>query len=81
MGDVKCDVVKILKESDIRGDKVRLQLVSWNGRTPTLEKRAFWTNEDGEEKPGKSKGLNSDDVQMIIDQGDEILKIMGKKDQ
>lgn len=77
--DIKCDVLTVLNESESRRGITRLQIVSWNGRSPLLEKREFWTDSEGNEKMGKAKGLNLDDLDMIVEQFDAIEKMMDKK--
>lgn len=78
MADIKCEVLKTINEIESRrGGKIRLRIVKWgNSKNTVLEKREFWYNEEGEEKLGRAKGLNSDDLRIIIDNIDEIEKIM-----
>ena len=77
--EITCDVLKVLNESEARGNKVRLQIVSWNKRSPQLEKREYYQKEDEEEKMGKAKGMNLDDLSIIWDKADDIEKIMDQK--
>jgi hypothetical protein len=83
MADKKIDlkVLKMYHEGQSRGNKVRLQVVSWNNRTPVLEKREFWvdatdTGPNPVEKPGKMKGLNIDDLEVIEQNIEEIKKFL-----
>lgn len=77
--DIKCEILTVLNEAETRRGITRLQIVSWNDRSPMLEKREYWTDKEGNEKAGKAKGLNLDDLDMIVDQFDAIEKMMDKK--
>ena len=43
-----------------------------------LEKREYYKNDDGEEKMGKAKGMNLNDLDIIWTQAEEIEKLMDK---
>lgn len=76
--EIRCDVLTVLDEAITRRGKTRIQVVSWNGHSPTLEKREYWEDQDGEEKTGKAKGFNIDDLGIIKDKLDDIEKLMEK---
>ena len=74
-----CEVLLALNEQISRGNMVRLQVVRWNKYAPVLEKREFYTSKDGEEKTGKAKGFNHEDLQLIVDNLDKIQKLLEKE--
>lgn len=76
--EVKCDVLKVLKEMNTRRGKTRLQIVSWGNRSPVLEKREFWYDDADNEKTGKAKGFNAEDFQLIIEQLGEVKKLLAR---
>ena len=73
--EVKFERVKLLSEKKIRGNTVRLQVVKWNDR-PTLEKREYFIGDDNTEKNGKAKGLNLEDLELVLSQADEIKQLL-----
>lgn len=77
--EIKCDVLKIFDEKQTSRGKTRIQIISWNGRSPVIEKRDYWEDEDGNEKTGKLRGINNDDFSILIENQDEIEKLMSKK--
>jgi hypothetical protein len=44
---------------------------------PLLERREKWVTEDGSEKLGKSKGMTASDYWILLENRDEIGRIMG----
>jgi hypothetical protein len=77
--EITCKVLKVIDTAELRsGNKVYLRIVSWNDKSPMLEKRECWTDEDGNEKMGKAKGFTAEDLNKIIENLDEIEKIMNK---
>lgn len=73
---IVCTVLKLLNEVENSRGKARLQIVQWNNSAPSLEKREYYTDENDEEKAGKAKGLNADDLRLIFENREEIEKIM-----
>ena len=78
---IESKVLKVYNEKDSRGGKVRLQVVQWGKYSPTLEKREYYADADGKEKFGKAKGFNSDDFSIILDNADEIEKLLEKSEK
>jgi len=77
---ITCETVSVLNENKIRnGDIIRLQIVRWNNGKPMLEKRKYWFNDDGEERPGKSKGLTAQDFDIILQNSDNIKYVLEAK--
>jgi len=74
-----CEVLLALNEQISRGNMVRLQVVRWNKYAPVLEKREYYNSKDGEEKTGKAKGFNHEDLQLIVDNLDKIQKLLEKE--
>lgn len=74
-----CEVLLLLDEKISRGNTIRLQIVRWNKYAPVLEKREFFKSKDGEEKTGKAKGFNHEDVQLIVDNLEKIQKLLEKE--
>jgi hypothetical protein len=79
--EVTCDVVKVINEdvNPHNGSKTRLQVVCWNKGKPTLEKRPYAINNDGQERSLKSKGLTVEDFDIILQNADEIRTILEVK--
>ena len=76
--EITCEVLKVLDETKVRDNTIRLRVVTWNGKNPQLEKREFWYDDKGDEKMGKAKGLNLSDLNKIVDNFDEIKTLMSK---
>lgn len=76
---ITCDVLLLLDEQISRGNMVRLQVVRWNKYSPVLEKREYYSSNDGEEKTGKAKGFNHEDLQIITDNLEKIQKLLEKE--
>jgi hypothetical protein len=78
--EIKCDVLKVIDTAELHGgNKVQIRIVTWNGKNPMLEKRELWTDEEGNEKMGKAKGFTLEELTKIVENFDEIEKIMEKK--
>jgi hypothetical protein len=41
-----------------------------------LEKREFWINDEEQEMPGKAKGITVDDFEALLQNADEIKKLL-----
>lgn len=74
--EIECKVLKVFNESQSRNNTIRLQVVQWGKYKPVLEKREYYTDPDGNEKTGKAKGLNSEDFSIILDNSEEIEKLL-----
>ena len=75
--EFKEDVLfEISKEDTGEGRYTSLRIVSWNNGTPKIEKRMFWTNEEGQLRPGKLSGLTISDFQLILDNQNDIQKYL-----
>lgn len=77
--EITCEVLKVLNEADVRDNVVRLRVITWNGKNPQIEKREFWYDEAGNEKMGKAKGFNLKDINLILENIEEIKKLMEDK--
>ncbi len=75
--EVTFESLQILSTNTVRGGTVKLQLVRWNNGRPTVEKREWYQDDDGNEKCGKAKGLNLDDLEVIIAQAGSLRAQMG----
>lgn len=77
---IECKVVKVLTTSDAGGGTNQVRIVRWivGGKDTgaLLEKRNFFSTKDGEEKMGKAKGFNLNDLSYIIQNWDEIKGLM-----
>ena len=81
---IELNVLKTFDEAITRRGKTRIQVVRWGNYSPVLEKRDFWVDEKdeenpGREKPGKLKGLNIDDVELIEQNLEEIKSLLEKE--
>lgn len=54
----ECGTIATLKN----GDEIKLRLLSWNGREPKYDIRAWYTDDDGNEKCRKGIGLTGDQL-------------------
>lgn len=73
-----CEILLPLDEKNIRGNKVKLQVVRWNKYSPVLEKREYW-DKDGEEITGKCKGFNNEDFDIITENLEKIQELLDKE--
>jgi ribosomal protein S28E/S33 len=80
MKSIECNVVKVLMSTDSAGGVNQLRIVRWivDGKDTgaLLEKRNFFSTKGGEEKMGKAKGFNLNDLNHIIQNWEEIKKLM-----
>lgn len=68
------------KVNEKMGTVVRMRVVDWNidgKHYPQLEKREFYTDQDGQEKMGKAKGMSAKDLAIVRDNWDEIMGALG----
>lgn len=77
---IECNVVKVLMSTESGGGVNQMRVVRWivNGKDTgaLLEKRNFFQTKDGEEKMGKAKGFNLSDLNYLIQNWEEIKKLM-----
>ncbi|OGS23091.1 MAG: hypothetical protein A2252_08195 [Elusimicrobia bacterium RIFOXYA2_FULL_39_19] len=73
------DVMLEINKEETGKSMYILRVVSWNKQKPKLEKRAFWKKSDEEEmKMSKIIGLSANDIRIITERKDEILKALEK---
>jgi len=74
------EVLKVFNEIESRNGLQRLQIIKWGKYKPSLEKREYYDDGNvdniGKEKTGKLKGLKLEDIQIILDNLDEIKKLL-----
>lgn len=79
--NIECKVVKVLQEQKSMGGTNQLRVVRWivDGKDTgaLLEKRNFYTTKDGEDKMGKAKGFNKEEVRFLVDNWGNIEGLMG----
>jgi hypothetical protein len=69
--------LKVLREQhNDENNLIRLWVVQWGSGTPVLEKRRVWIDKDGTEKPRKMVGLDTDDLNYIVEHQYEIANIL-----
>ena len=75
--DFEHSVVKVLKtERTDPKNRVDLRIVKWKtAKSRSLENRRIW-EKDGVDLFRKMAGLSADDVQFIINNADEILRLL-----
>lgn len=76
--DIRSNVLKVFEEKKARSGTTRLRAVDWiiDGKHyPLLEKREFF-EKDGQEKIGKAKGMNLNDMLIVKDNFPEILTLL-----
>lgn len=59
--------MEIKKEIGKVGDKLRLNLISWNGAEPKYDLRAWWTDKNGNLKYGKGITLTAQELKDFVD--------------
>ncbi len=78
---IECKVVKVLQEAKSMGGTNQIRIVRWivDGKDTgaLLEKRNFFASKEGDEKMGKAKGMNKEEVRYLIDNWKEIEGLMG----
>lgn len=79
---IDCKVVKVLQEQKAMGGTNQIRIVRWivDGKDTgaLLEKRNFFTTKDGDDKMGKAKGFNKEEVRYLVDNWKEIEGLMEK---
>ncbi len=79
---IECKVVKMLQETKSMGGTNQIRIVRWivDGKDTgaLLEKRNFYTSKDGDDKMGKAKGFNKEEVRYLVDNWKEIECLMDK---
>lgn len=74
-------VIKVLLRDENTDSISELRIASWivNGKEtkPKLERRDKYISSEGEEKPGKAKGLSITDISFVLKNGPMILNFMG----
>jgi hypothetical protein len=78
--EITVTVLKVLSEKTTSRGTNRVRIVQYNNGAPQLEKREFWVDDSDEEKPGKAKGLTLDDFEILMENADEIKKLLTKDD-
>lgn len=73
--EIECKILKVFNEIKSR-NTIRLQVIQWGKYNPVLEKREYYIDAEGNEKTGKAKGFNSDDFSIILDNSEEIEKLL-----
>ena len=71
--DIKYEVVEECGELTPRknGDVVKVRYLSWNGRDPKYDIRAWSTDDDGNERCGKGIGMSGEELE-------ELYEVIGK---
>ena len=79
--EITCNVLKVFKEQNTRRGKTRIHIIQWGKYAPVLEKREYWYDDEDQEKTGKLKGINSEDLKVILENTEEIEKLLEKKEE
>ena len=78
---IECEVVKDWSVQETIGGTNKIRIVKWivDGKDTgaLLEKRNFYVTKDGEERMGKAKGLNKDEMKDLVEHWSEIEPLMG----
>ena len=78
---IECKVLKVLQETKAMGGTNQMRVVKWivDGKDTgaLLEKRNFFSTKDGDEKMGKAKGMNKEEIRYIVDNWKDIEGLMG----
>ncbi|MBN2407047.1 MAG: hypothetical protein JXJ19_05070, partial [Elusimicrobia bacterium] len=69
-------ILEVSREETKKGDPIIIRVVSWNNGVPKLEKRSFWTNEQGEQRAGKIVGLTEQDFRLLVEKKDEVIEAL-----
>lgn len=73
---IECDEQAVLLESKSKNRVSKVRVIKWiiDGKPgkSKIEKREFYTFQDGEPKMGKCVGFNGDEIKYIVDHWDEI---------
>lgn len=77
---IECKVIKVLQEQKAMGGTNQIRIVRWvvDGKDTgaLLEKRNFFNTKDGDEKMGKAKGMNKDEIKYLVDNWNQIEDLM-----
>lgn len=77
---IECKVVKVLQSQESGMGVNHMRIVRWivDGKDTgaLLEKRNFYSTKDGDEKMGKAKGFNLNDLNYIVQNWKEIQPLM-----
>jgi hypothetical protein len=73
MGIKENVIIELSRVETAKGDPIVLRVVSWNNGSPKLEKRSFWTNDQGELRAGKNMGLTAEDFKLVLEKQDEVI--------
>lgn len=67
--------MKVEKKIGKIGNKIQLNLISWNGAPAKYDLRSWWTNKNGEERCNNGVTLTSDEAKELL----ELLKSLKLK--
>ena len=71
------DVIREFSSKTLSGGQRHiLRIVSINNKSPVLEKRKMFLNENEEWQYGRLAGLNKDDLEVIQDNIEEIINYL-----
>jgi hypothetical protein len=77
---IECEVVKELQNTESGAGSNKIRIVKWivDGKDtgPQLEKRNFFLTKDGQEKMGKAKGFNLNDLNYIVENWNDIKPLL-----
>jgi hypothetical protein len=76
--DIVVNVLKVFSEKKTSRGTNRIRVVQYNVAAPQLEKREFWTDDADEEKPGKAKGINLEDFELLMQNAEEIKGLLSQ---
>jgi hypothetical protein len=74
--EITVNILKILSEKKTSRGTNRMRIVQYNEGSPQLEKREFWVNDEDQEMPGKAKGMTAEDFEVLIQNAEEIKKLL-----
>ena len=75
--EIKVQVLEVLWTDGSGPGHHEVRIVRWNNGPAILEKRQFFMDrESGGVKPGKSKGLNLQDVERICENRERVCRLL-----
>lgn len=76
--DFKHEIIKVFRGERVdEKNRIDLRIVRWNtGKGRTIENRRIWECGNGNELFRKMVGLGYEDVKFIVDNSEEILKLL-----
>lgn len=74
--EITVNILKILSEKKTSRGTNRMRIVQYNEGNPQLEKREFWINDEDQEMPGKAKGMTAEDFEVLMQNAEEIKKLL-----